>query len=130
MKNRTNQMLLAAAIVTAALYALFLLGWLEMIPISIPSSLGGFLGAGFHAVPCFCLQLLVCRVAKRPVVRLIPVFLLVGIAAAFFAAMANSTGWDGLGWAFLLLLCFAPAVGYGTAWVVYGVQRARQKRFT
>ncbi len=126
MKNRTNQILFAVAVITAGLYAFFLLSWLEIIP---DVSVSGYLGAGFHAFPCFCLQLLVCRVAKRPVVRLIPVLLLVGIAAAFFVAMANSTGWDGLGWALLLLLCFAPAVGYAAAWVVYGIQRARQKRF-
>lgn len=128
MKNRTNQILLVTFLITAALYPFFLLSWLEIIPISIP--LGGYLGAGFHAVPCFCLQLLICRTAKRPLLRLIPVLLLVGIAAAFFVAMANSTGWDGLGWAILLLLCFAPAVGYAAAWVVYGVQRVRQKCFT
>lgn len=127
MKNRTDQILLVVTLVTAALYAFFLLGWLEIIP---NVDVSGYLGAGFHAVPCFCLQLLVCRAAKRPVVRLIPVFLLVGIAGALIAAMANSTGLDGLGWAILLMLCFAPAVGYAAAWVVYGIQWARQKRFT
>lgn len=127
MKNRTNQLLLVVTLVTAALYAFFLLGWLEIIP---NVDVSGYLGGGFHVVPCFCLQLLVCRAAKGPVVRLIPVFLLVGIAGAFIAAMVNSTGWDGLGWALLLLLCFAPAVGYAAAWVVYGIQWVRKKRFT
>lgn len=129
MKNRTDQILLAVFLVTAALYAFFLLSWLEIVPNPLGNYLGvrGYLGAGFHVVPCFCLQLLVCRMAKRPVLRLIPVFLLLGIAAAFFVAMVNSTGWDGLGWALLLLLCVAPAAGYAAAWVVYAVQLAREK---
>lgn len=135
MKDRTDRILLAVFLVTAALYAFFLLSApiVEIIPLwpDDPfrfSALRILLALGFHAVPCFCLQLLICRMVKRPILRLIPVFLLVGVAAAFFAAaMANSTDWDGLGWVLLLLLCFAPAVGYAAAWAVYAVRLAGEK---
>lgn len=134
MKNRVNQILLAAFFLTAALYVYFLLVWIEGIPRPFydPADpfrfyeLWVYLGVGFHAIPCFLLQLLVCRVAESPWVRLIPVFLLLGIAALFAMFLSTATGWDNLGWGLLLLLCAAPAAGYGLAWAVYGAQRLRQ----
>lgn len=131
MENRVNRILLVAVIVTAALSAYFLLVWIKGIPHPFydPDDPLRFyelwicLGVGFHAVPCFCLQLLVCRVAERLVTRFIPVFLLAGIVTVFFLFLATSTGWDAWGWSILLLLCAAPAVGYASAWAVYGVQR-------
>lgn len=124
-------MLLAACLFTAILHVFFLLVWVEGIPRPFydPSDpfrfyeLWVYLGVGFHAVPCFFLQLLVCRVAKCPWVRLIPVFLLLGLAAWFAAGFFSAAGWDNLGWGLLLLLCIAPAAGYGLAWAAYGVQR-------
>lgn len=134
MKKRANRILLVLTIVTAALYVLFLLSWLELVPTPLydPDDpfrfypLKAYLYLSFHVVPCFCFQLLVCRVAKRVVVRLIPVFLLFGIAALFAVGFFTATGWDTLGWGILLLLCIAPAVGYGLAWAAYGVQRLCQ----
>lgn len=134
MKKRVNQILLAVMIVTTILYAFFLLVWVDGIPRPFydPADpfrfyeLWVYLGLGFHAVPCFCLQLLVCRAAKRPGVRLIPVLLLLGIAELFTMGYFTATGWDTLGWGILLLLCAAPAAGYALAWAVYGVQRLCQ----
>ncbi len=109
MKNRVNQILLAAFFLTAALYVYFLLVWIEGIPRPFydPADpfhfyeLWVYLGVGFHAVPCFLLQLLVCRVAKYPWVRLIPVFLLLGIAALFAMFLEDSLdsdAWDARTW--------------------------------
>ena len=134
MKNRGNQILLVTFFLTTALYAYFLLVWVEGIPRPFYDpddpfrfyELWVYLGLGFHIVPCFCLQLLVCRVARRPVLRLIPVFLLLGLSACFTAGLFSASGWDGLGWAVLLCLCAAPAAGYTLAWAVYGVQRLHQ----
>ena len=105
--------------------------WLELIPSPLCdpddpfrfSALRAYLGLGFHAVPCFCLQLLVCRAATRPMTRLLPVYLLLGLAAWFTMGFFTASGWDTLLWGILLMLCAAPAVGYGLAWAVYGVQR-------
>lgn len=88
MKNRIDQILLAAFFLTAALSAYFLLVWIEGIPRPFYDpddpfrfyELWVYLGLGFHAVPCFCLQLLLCRAAKNPGVRLIPALLLLGLA--------------------------------------------------
>ena len=134
MKNRVNQILLAAFFLTAALYVYFLLVWIEGIPRPFydPNDpfrfyeLWVYLGVGFHVVPCFCLQFLVCRMAKSPWVRLIPVFLLLGLASWFTMGLFTATGWDNLGWGLLLLLCAAPAAGCALAWAVYGAQRLRQ----
>ena len=134
MKNRVNQILLAACLLTAVLYAFFLLVWVGAIPRPFYDpddpfrfyELWVYLGVGFHVVPCFCLQLLVCRTAERTVTRLIPVFLLLGIAALFAMFFFTATGWDTLGWGILLLLCIAPAVGCALAWAAYGVQRLHQ----
>lgn len=134
MKNRVNQILLAAALVTAALHAFFLLAWLELLPFSLDtpfrySSLGAHLGLSFHVIPCFCLQLLVCRTVKRPMVRLIPVFLLFGAVGGFIIGFVNSylaNDWGAIVWGILLCLCIAPAVGYALAWAVYGIRRLCQ----
>ena len=130
MKNRVNQILLAVTIATAVLYAFFLLSWLELIPTPLLdpddpfrfSQLRACLGLGFHIVPCFCLQLLVCRTAKKAAARLIPVFLLLGVADLFAVGFFAATGWDTLGWGILLLLCIAPAAGCAAGWAVYGIQ--------
>lgn len=131
MKNRVNQILLALFLITAALYVLFLLNWLEIIPRRDYDTDDYFrfsviraqLGTSFHAIPCFCLQLLVCRMAKRTVLRLIPVFLLLGIAVLAALICFSSTGLDALLWIVILCLCIAPAVGYALAWGVYGISR-------
>lgn len=122
MKNRADQILLAATIITAVLYAFVMLCWVGVVSVADPD-LWMDLGLWFHAVPCFFLQLLICWVAKRPVIRLIPVFLLAGLVAVFLCALVNTEGLAGLGWILLLMLCIAPAVGYALAWAVYGVQR-------
>lgn len=131
MKNRVNQILLTVLLITAVLYVLFLLNWLEVIPRRDYDTDDYFrfsviraqLGTSFHAIPCFCLQLLVCRAAKRTVLRLIPVFLLLGIAALAALICFSSTGLDALLWIVILCLCIAPAVGYALAWGVYGIGR-------
>ncbi len=122
MNDRGNQILLTAFFITAVLYAFVMLCWVGAVSVTDPD-LWMDLGLWFHAVPCFFLQLLICRAAKRPAIRLIPVFLLAGLVAVFLCALVNAEGLDGLGWILLLLLCIAPAVGCALAWAVYGVQR-------
>lgn len=131
MKNRTNQLLLALLIITTAIYVLAWLIWEDIIPLPFGKLFHSYLSQDdfvfrFHLVPCFLLQLLLCRAVKRVAVRLIPVFLLVGLVAWFSVGIFTSTGWDGLGWAFLLLLCIAPAAGLVLAWIVYGIGALRK----
>ena len=136
MKNRMNHILLAAFLITTALYVLFLLIWMEIIPRPFYnpedpfrfSALWAFLSLGFHAVPCFFLQILVCRTAKRLVLRLTPVLLLIGIAALFAILFFTSAGWDAMIWAIAFCLCIAPAAGYALAWLMYGILQIFKKR--
>ncbi len=122
MNDRGNQILLTAFFITAVLYAFVMLCWVGAVSVTDPD-LWMDLGLWFHAVPCFFLQLLICRAAKRPAIRLIPVLLLLGLAAWSTLGFFNAADWDGLGWGLLLLLCAAPAAGCALAWAVYGVQR-------
>lgn len=121
MKNRTDRILLAVLLVSAALYALVLLG--ELLDVFTAEGLLLCL----HAVPVFCLQLLLCRNVRQIFVRLIPLLLALLAAAFCLWKMAGAAGWDGLGWAVLFLLCIAPAAGCVLAWIVYGAGRLRQR---
>lgn len=113
MKNRTNQILLGAFLLTAALCVMIFLGDIAF------STLLFIIGVSI--VPCFLLQLLICRTAKRLILKLIPVFLLVGVALLFVILSVTATGWDSLFWIITLMHCSSPAVGLALAWCVYGV---------
>lgn len=122
MKNRADRILLAVFLVTAALYVVFLLMFLDIIPRPFGGAKGHYysilweyLALTFHAVPCFCVQLLLCRTAKHTVIRLIPVLLLAGTTVVFTIAASD-----------LRYLCIAPAVVYGLVWAVYGIRRMRR----
>ena len=122
MKKHINRILASAVLVTAVVYALLVIDAFSLVSGDHTFTLLVW----FHSVPCFFLQLLVCRMAGKAVTRLIPVFLLLGLAVCFAAASFITIGWDSLGWGFLLCLCAAPAAGYGLAWAVFGVQRLLQ----
>ena len=123
MKQRADNVLLAVLFVTAALYAFVLLTWLEVIPLRVNNQsldLWNWLVLRFHAVPFFCLQLLLCRKLHWNLMRLLPL-LLVGLAVCLLAAASfTADGWDRLGWLLLLALCAAPAAGVILGWIVYG----------
>lgn len=133
MQNRTNQILLAVCIVTAAAYVFILLSWLEIIPSCRPADdpfryavLHAWLALCFHLIPFFCLQLLLCRTVKRMLGRLLPLLLVAALAAVLGLCFVSAAGWDALGWGILLLLCVAPAAGCGLGWGVYGVRKLAQ----
>lgn len=120
MKKRTDFILLTVLLLSLAVYAANIVYGMEY-PFNV------YLLLGFHAIPAFCLQLLLCRRTRRWVASLsLP---LLALAALFFAYKSYiSTGWDGLGWLILLGLCIAPAVGCVLAWAAYGLSRLYQKK--
>ena len=121
MKTRADRILVAVLLVTAALYALILLG--VLLDLFDAGGLPAVLLLCLHAVPVFCLQLLLCRNVKWWLPRALPL-LLEGLAVfVCVLELAGAEGWDGLGWALLLALTFAPAAGIALAWAVYGAQR-------
>ncbi len=128
MKNRTDKILLAVFLLSLAAYAFLLLIYLEIIDLGLEwGTLQAWLLLTFHAVPAFCLQLLLCRRTQRWIAAL-PA-LLTAFAAFWFAyGSFTDGGWDGLGCLILLLLCAAPAAGIALAWAVYGFGRLRQRR--
>ena len=134
MKNRTDQILLALFVLSLVLYGVILVTFIEYGGRVSPAPLGVllfrqlhvWLALGFHAVPFFCLQLLLCRTARRRVAAL-PALLLSAFLLACAAGYLRATGWDALGWVILLLGCAAPAVGCVLAWAVYGFHRLYQR---
>ena len=129
MKGRTDQMLLAGFLLSLAFYIFLLPHYLEGIPLGWPDwlfTICAWLAVGFHAVPAFCLQLLLCRRARRWIAA-IPALVITGAALWFAYGFCTATGWDTLGWGIFLVLSAAPAVGCALAWAVYGLWRLYQR---
>lgn len=122
MKNRTDKILLAVSLLSLALYIAAIPQYLNGLPLDWPDWLFtacAWLAISFHAIPMFCLQLLLCRRAWRWVAA-IPAVAVIGAALWFAYGFFTATGWDSLGWGILLVLSIAPAAGCALAWAVYG----------
>lgn len=131
MKNSVNRKLLAGAILSLAAYLALL--WLSGTGILYPlphwaQALQAYLLLGFHAVPFFCLQLLLCRAVRRRWLAALPSVLVMGAAVVCAVRFMTALGWDSLGWAVLLLGCIAPAAGCAAGWVVYALSRRAARR--
>ncbi len=63
------------------------------------------------AVSFTLLQIILCRTSQKKWVRGIILILLAIAAAAFTIGWLSSSGWDGLGYMILLILCVPPALG-------------------
>lgn len=130
MKNRTDNILLAVFLLSLPVYIFLLLTYLEIISMELPSaplySLRAWLAFTFPVVPVFCLQLLLCRRARRRV-AVIPTLVIAGAALRFACGYFTATGWDNLGWLILLCLSIAPVVGCVLAWAAYGLCQLSRK---
>ena len=124
MKTRADRILLAVLLVSAVLYAAVLISELgvDVVDPFFSADRVRFLLI-FHAVPVFCLQLLLCRNVKWILIRLLPLLLELLAVWVCVLGMLGTESWDSLGWAMLLWLTFAPAAGIALGWAVYGVQR-------
>lgn len=126
MKTRADKILLAVFLLSLLVYVYIVLTYLEIVPIARPwwwlYPLHAWLALGFHAVPMFCLQLLLCRRAPRWCSALLGLAV-VGAALWFGYGYFTSTGWDTLGYALLMLLTIAPAAGCALGWGAYGLQK-------
>ena len=124
MKNRTDNILLIAFLVSLLFYffalpRLFYSFAEILLDNSAWMKVYDWLSMCFHAVPAFCLQLLLCRKARRWAAAL-PTLIFAGLALWATYSYFISTAWDTLGYAALLFLCAAPAVGCVLAWTAYG----------
>lgn len=125
MKTRTDKILLTIFLVSLILYAFIVLTYLEIIPINRPYwlyTIHAWFALGFHAVPAFCLQLLLCRKVHR-FLAACPALLLLGTVLCFTYAYSTATGWDSLGYALVLLLSIAPALGCALGWAAHGFHK-------
>ncbi len=129
MKNRTDKILLAVFLLSLAAYTFLLLTYqIFIFDFDLAwDTVRGWLLLTFHAVPAFCLQLLLCRRTQRWIAAL-PGLAVIGVALWSAFAAFTVTGWEGLGWLILLHLCIAPAAGIALAWAVYGIDRLRKRR--
>ena len=125
MKNRTNQILLIAFVLTLAAYLVMFADCFSRFPIDA-SPLLQFLILHFHAIPMFLIQLLLFRLSKPWWWKLLP-FLPMLVVGLVFLRIAE---WHILGWILVLWWCTAPAVGCALTWAAYGLYRVCQRRDT
>ncbi len=127
MKSRTDKTLLAVFLLSLAAYIFLLLTNLGIVDLDLGwDAVRPWLSLTFHAVPAFCLQLLLCRRPRRWIAAL-PGLAVIGTALWSACGAFTAIGWDRLDWLLLLLLCTAPAAGIAPAWVVYGIDRLRNR---
>ena len=72
-------------------------------------------------IAIFAVQLLLCLLARRVFVRLIPTILAVLFAGGCFAMIFLSTGWDAIGYLLLATIACFPVAACLLAWGVYFV---------
>ena len=125
MKDPFNRALLAVFLLSLAAHIFTVLIYLEVINLGLGLEwymfyeAVSYLALGFHVVPAFCLQLLLCRTTRKRIAVIPPALLILGVLL-MTVGYFNASGWDGLGWLVLLLLCIAPAAGFLLAWAAYG----------
>ena len=122
MKNRTNQVLLAAFLLTLAAYLVMFADCFSQFPINA-SPLLQFLILYFHSIPMFLIQLLLFRLSRPWWWKLVPFLpmLIVGLA---FLRIAE---WYILAWILVLWWYASPAVGCILAWIVWFVMKKRHR---
>ena len=130
MKNRTDKILLAVFLLSLSAYAAMAYTYITYdfgqfnpshFEIWFARRFLFWMSLGFHAVPAFCLQLLLCWAAA------IPALVIVGAVLLFAYNFFTATGHDTLGWALLMILSIAPAAGCVLAWAAYGCWRLYRK---
>ncbi|USF26634.1 hypothetical protein N510_001564 [Firmicutes bacterium ASF500] len=133
MKNRADKILLTVFLLSLPAYAAMAYTYLtyEFVQFA-PSHFEIWfarrfllwMSLGFHAVPAFCLQLLLCRRTRRWV-TVLPTAAIAGAAFWFVCGFFTATGHGTLGWALLMILSIAPAAGCVLAWVAWLILRRR-----
>ena len=122
MKDRTNQILLIAFVLTLAAYLVMFVDCFSRFPIDA-SPLLQFLILHFHAIPMFLIQLLLFRLSKPWWRKLLPFLPMLVVGLAFL----RISEWHILGWILVLWWCAAPIAGCTLAWAVYGFGRLYRK---
>ena len=72
-------------------------------------------------IAVFAVQLLLCLLARRVLVRLIPTILAVLFAGGCFVMIFLSTGWDAIGYLLLATIACFPVAACVLAWIIFFV---------
>lgn len=75
------------------------------------------------AVITLCLQLWLCRKAKRLFIKLLPAVLLTIATIVLFVCAEHADAWDALGYAFFALLSFGLLLICGAGWGLWAIIR-------
>lgn len=135
MENRTDKILLAVFLLSLPVHAAIAYTYITYdfgqfnpshFEIWFARRFLFWMSLGFHAVPAFCLQLLLCR-RIRCWAAAIPALVIVGAVLLLAYNFFTATGHDTLGWALLMILSIAPAAGCVLAWAAYGCWRLYRK---
>lgn len=119
MKARANMALLVVFFLSLVVYGVLIFSSLDIWDTYFEPFV--YAALGFHGVSAFCLQLLLCRTAKRRWTACLPAAVLAAAALAAWLGLLTASGWDSLGWELFLLLCIAPAVGIAAAWIAHAL---------
>ena len=117
-KGRTDKRLFCIFLLSMAIYVVIFATCFVELPVNRPPWHIALLFY-FHSIPMFCLQLLLCRLAKlrwRLLVPLAPI-VLIGVV------VLSVVPWDLLGCVLYLVWCAAPVLGCVLAWAVWAVER-------
>ena len=75
----------------------------------------------------FIIQLLLCLKAKKMLIKLVPIILLVISTVVFFICSMAVNGWDGLGYLFFALLSMCLIAVCGICWLIWAIAKSRNK---
>ena len=71
------------------------------------------------AIATLILQLLLCFKAKKIIIKLLPIALLIVSTFVFYICSVSINGWDGLGYLFFALLSFGLIFVCGIGWAIW-----------
>lgn len=122
-RTKADRFLLGAAIAAGAVYlAIFITAFSDLpLRISPPHQL---LLLGFHAIPLFCWQLLLCRTAKGWR-RIAPPLLALAVPVLVFVAVC---GFQTMAWYLAAIWAAAPLAAVALAWLAWLVGRLYKQR--
>ena len=122
---RTNldRLLCGGALLTGAVYLGIFCSAFASLPLHI-TPLHQLLLLGFHMIPLFCWQLLLCRTRKTGRGTALPLLAVV-LPALFFVALC---GFQITAWYLAAFWAAAPLLGIALAWAVWLIGRRFNRR--
>ena len=83
--------------------------------------------ANIVVVITIILQLFLCFKAKKILLKLLPIILLMLVAIVYFSLSFLSNGWDSLGYLIIAIFAGLLLLACGSAWIIYLLIKAFKK---